>query len=62
MSPEEIKRRRLNIGKTQEDVAREIGVSTPTFRNWEYGLNPPKSSNELKLNKYFEKYEKELLD
>ena len=38
---EHIKRRRLQLGLYQKDVAAVIGVSTETVFNWEKGLNNP---------------------
>lgn len=34
---EHLKRRRLDLGKTQKEVAREIGVSHKTYEYWEQG-------------------------
>jgi transcriptional regulator with XRE-family HTH domain len=35
-----LRRRRLDLGLLQEEVARELGVKTGTVTKWELGLNP----------------------
>src|SRR3990167_3741304 len=36
---EHIKRRRLELGLEQKDVAKQLGVTTDTVLNWEKGYN-----------------------
>lgn len=44
-----IRERRKAIGRTSLEVARAIGVSSPSVTNWETGLNRPDIPNLLRL-------------
>lgn len=46
---------RVNIRRTQKDVAEEIGVSENTIRNWETGKSYPST---LHIDKLLELYHK----
>ena len=35
---DKIKTRRLSLGLTMDDVAKEVGVSKPTVQRWESGV------------------------
>ena len=41
MSPEEVKKLRGSLGMTQEQLARELGVSFATVNRWENGKRNP---------------------
>lgn len=53
MNGNELKALRLRKGMTQEDVARTIGVSRITIRNWELGINTPNAAYIPKLARLF---------
>ncbi len=40
MKPEELKRRREALGLTQEQLARELDVTTMSVSRWERGVYP----------------------
>ena len=44
-----MKEKRLAKNMTQIEVARELGVSVNTYRNWEYGGSNPTEENLQKL-------------
>ena len=46
---ENLKEMRENKGLSQIEVAKLIGVSANTYRNWEYGANYPSEENMKKL-------------
>jgi len=48
-SPQLIKKLRLRLGLTQAELARLIGVSSPSIAFWERGRNRPTDSNKLAL-------------
>lgn len=41
MTGEDLKRRRMQAGLTQEQFAQQLGVSAKTLGNWETGRNEP---------------------
>jgi transcriptional regulator with XRE-family HTH domain len=41
-------------GKTQEDVAWKLGVSSAGYRKWEYGQSKPRTENLIKLAGFFD--------
>ncbi len=43
--------RRLELGKTQAEVAREVGVSLSGYRLWELQVSTPTEENKKKLHK-----------
>jgi DNA-binding XRE family transcriptional regulator len=45
---------RLALGKTQADMAREIGVSLLTYQLWERNVSNPNPENKIKLFKALE--------
>lgn len=44
---------RRKLGVSQEEVARKIGVSLGTYRNWEKGRTKPEVPNFFSLADYF---------
>uniref|UniRef100_A0A6H1Z9C3 Putative DNA binding, helix-turn-helix domain containing protein n=1 Tax=viral metagenome TaxID=1070528 RepID=A0A6H1Z9C3_9ZZZZ len=46
-----IKELRIRLGLTQEAMARELGVSLTTLRNWEYGLHGPSPMAQEKIER-----------
>jgi len=40
MKPEELRRRREALGLTQEQLARELDVTTMSVSRWERGVHP----------------------
>ncbi len=51
LTPHEIKKIRLSLGYTQEQLARELGVAVSTINRWEKGKNRPgKMACKLLLN------------
>lgn len=50
MTKIEFKELRKELGLTQEDFARELGVKTQTLRSWEYGVNRITSLAEKGIN------------
>lgn len=51
---EKMKEERLKRGLTQIEIARQIGVTGNTYRNWELGANLPSEENLEKLNEVLE--------
>ncbi len=41
LTPHQIKKIRLGLGMTQQELAREIGVAVSTINRWEKGKNRP---------------------
>ncbi|MFQ5637324.1 MAG: helix-turn-helix domain-containing protein [bacterium] len=51
LSPHDIKRIRLNLGLTQEELAHNLGVAVSTVNRWENSKNRPgKMACKLLLN------------
>jgi transcriptional regulator with XRE-family HTH domain len=46
-----MKKRRLELGMTQEDVAKKIGVERPSYTMYETGRRNPPLDKALKLKK-----------
>lgn len=46
-----LKEIRESLGKTQVQVAREVGVTLNTYVKWEHGVMKPSAPNEIKLKK-----------
>ena len=44
-----LKKTREEKGLSQIEVAKLVGVSANTYRNWEYGANEPNEENLIKL-------------
>ena len=44
---DKIKTRRLSLGLTMDDVAKEVGVSKPTVQRWESGVIANKISKSV---------------
>jgi transcriptional regulator with XRE-family HTH domain len=44
------KKLREQLGLTQTQVARKVGVSLYAYQQWERGVLKPKPSNQTKLN------------
>jgi len=55
LAPEEIKRSRSLRGMTQEQMAKEVGVSVTTVRRWELGITTPSPLAQSKLRKLIRK-------
>lgn len=49
MTPQDMKKRRQELGLTQIEVAIAVGVSVPAYRLWEAGGTRPTPDNEVKL-------------
>ena len=49
---ERLKKKRMDMGLFQKDVARMIGVSTDTITNWEKGRTKPCRNSELKSEQF----------
>jgi len=49
---ERIKKKRMDMGLFQRDVARIIGVSTDTVTNWEKGRTKPCRGNLRKIQEF----------
>ena len=49
MGPQEMKKRRKELGLTQIEVAIAVGVSVPAYRLWEAGGTKPNPENEVRL-------------
>lgn len=47
MSDIDIKKIRKELGLTQVELAKRLGVDTKTVQNWEYGSNIPKSKHAI---------------
>lgn len=47
----DFKERRLELGLTQRQVAKDVGVSLFTVSNWEQGVTTPSPVNLVKLKK-----------
>lgn len=45
----DLEKTRKDKGLSQIEVAKKIGVSANTYRNWEYGANEPNEENLIKL-------------
>ncbi|WP_165329324.1 helix-turn-helix transcriptional regulator [Streptococcus tangpeifui] len=50
-SAEKLKNRRKELGMSQADVARQLGISRPSYFNWENGKTKPNQKNWNKLSK-----------
>lgn len=59
MTKEQIKRTRVINGMTQIEMAKFIGVSINTYIKWETGFNNPSDLSLYKIEKAFEKLERE---
>lgn len=58
-----LRNRRVELGLTQHQVAKQLGYSSPQFiSNWERGLANPPASNLKTLAKIYKMDPKELLD
>ena len=51
---ERIKKKRMDMGLFQKDVARIVGVSTDTITNWEKGRTKPCRRNTRKIDLFLE--------
>lgn len=47
----DLKQRRKELGLTQIEVAKRVGVALMTYQLWEKGVGQPKPENLEKLNK-----------
>lgn len=45
----DLRDRRLKKGYSQIEIAKLVGVTANTYRNWEYGANEPSEENLEKL-------------
>ena len=52
-----LKKRRTELGLTQGQLAKEVGVSLFTIRVWEQGITTPTIHNKAKLEEVLKKYE-----
>ena len=50
MNDIDIKKIRKELGLTQVELAKRLGVDTKTVQNWEYGSNIPKSKHAILRN------------
>lgn len=48
-----LKDKRINLGITQVEAAKKIGVSITTYRMWEADVTKPNEENMKKLNTIF---------
>lgn len=46
---ENLKKQRIEKGLSQVELAKLVGVSANTYRNWEWGANDPSEENLEKL-------------
>jgi len=51
----DLKKIRLELGKSQIDMASEIGVSLNTYTLWERNAGNPSEENEVKLKETIER-------
>jgi transcriptional regulator with XRE-family HTH domain len=51
---ENLKKARKEKNMTQVEVAKLVGVTANTYRNWEYGANAPSDENLEKLKEILE--------
>lgn len=49
MTPETMKKRRIELNMTQIELAIAVGVSVPAYRLWEAGGTKPTAENLIKL-------------
>ena len=47
---EHLRKKRMDCGLLQSDVARIIGVSEESIWNWENGLTTPRKKNSIRIN------------
>jgi len=52
---EKLKDDRLKKSLSQIELAKLVGVTANTYRNWEYGANNPSEENMKKLEKILKK-------
>jgi transcriptional regulator with XRE-family HTH domain len=50
-SPDELRRERVRVGWSQDDLASRLGVSQPTVSTWENGTSEPRSQNLAALSR-----------
>lgn len=48
------KQARLQSGRTQKDVAKELGIGQPNISDWENDVSRPEYENLVKLSQYYE--------
>jgi len=53
----DIKERRKELGWSQYDLAKKVGVSEVSIRKWERGVTTPKPENQEKLEKVLREVE-----
>ena len=53
-----LKEKRIKRNLSQIEIAKLIGVTANTYRNWEYGANEPSEENMKKLKEVLEKGDK----
>ena len=53
-----LKEKRIKRNLSQIEIAKLVGVTANTYRNWEYGANEPSEENMEKLKEVLEKGDK----
>ena len=56
---ENLKQKRLELGLTQEKLAKKVGVSLLAYQMWERGVSKPNDLNKHKLEKVLKQKEEE---
>ena len=50
-----LKEKRIELGITQMEAAKRIGVSLSSYRMWEFGVTSPNEENQKKLDEMLKK-------
>lgn len=59
--PEDIKKRRVNCGKTQLELARAVGASANTIKRWEKGSYIQSADKNQRMQEIFSQWQNETL-
>jgi len=59
MSPQTLRQKRRDAGLSQEMLARHVGVTIGTIRNWEKGVTVPTLANGKALETFFKRLDSE---
>lgn len=52
MNNEELKEWRAKLGLTQEEMAHKIGVTSLTYKRWEYGQAKPSRMAQVRIKQF----------